>query len=58
MFLEQAFCRLEVMHIKNIIHRDVKPENFMTGLGKNKHMIFLIDFGLSKIIKKKPESHL
>lgn len=58
MFLEQAFCRLEVLHGKSIIHRDIKPENFMIGFGHNKRTIYLIDFGLSQVLKKKSDSIL
>ena len=36
------------MHAKNFIHRDIKPDNFLIGLGKKANMIHVIDFGLSK----------
>jgi casein kinase 1 len=43
----QILERLEYMHKNHIIHRDMKPENFL--LGKLKHnLIYAIDFGLSK----------
>lgn len=36
---------LEQVHQRNIIHRDIKPQNIM----KNKDdELFLIDFGISK----------
>jgi len=45
---EQIIRRLEYLHSKCIIHRDIKPENFMMGLGPTRHIVYLIDFGLSE----------
>ncbi|KAA6401746.1 MAG: putative Casein kinase I, partial [Streblomastix strix] len=39
---------LEYVHSKNYIHRDVKPDNFLVGLGKDRGTIYIIDFGLAK----------
>jgi len=48
MIAEQMLFRIEYLHSKNFIHRDVKPDNFLIGLGSRSNIIFLIDFGLSK----------
>ena len=44
----QMIDRLEFIHNKNIIHRDIKPDNFVIGLDNKSHIIYILDFGLSK----------
>ena len=43
--------RLESLHNKCFLHRDIKPDNFLMGLGKNQHIVYVIDFGLAKRYK-------
>ena len=46
----QILDRIEWIHSKNIIYRDIKPENFLFGQ-KDKDVLYLIDFGLCKKYK-------
>jgi serine/threonine protein kinase len=45
---DQMIARVEFLHNKNFLHRDLKPDNFLMGTGKRGHHIYLIDFGLAK----------
>lgn len=50
-FGEQMVNRLEYLHSKSYIHRDVKPNNFLLGKYNRKFdddRVYVIDFGLSK----------
>ena len=48
---DQLICRMEIIHTKCYIHRDIKPDNFLMGRGTKRHMAFVIDFGLSKLFR-------
>ena len=56
MLADQLVSRLEYVHTKSFIHRVVKPDNFLIGLGKRQHVIHVIDFGLAKKYRD-PRSH-
>ena len=48
MLADQMIERLEFIHNKHIIHRDIKPDNFTMGLSNKNQTVYLLDFGLAK----------
>ncbi|PKA64254.1 Casein kinase I isoform delta-like [Apostasia shenzhenica] len=48
MLADQMINRVEYIHSKSFLHRDIKPDNFLMGLGRRANQVYIIDFGLAK----------
>ena len=48
MLAREMILRLEYVHNKSFMHRDIKPDNFAVGLNDQANVIHLLDYGLSK----------
>jgi serine/threonine protein kinase len=44
----QFVSALEYIHNRHILHRDIKPDNFVMGLNNLSQYVYILDFGLAK----------
>ena len=55
----QMIERIEAIHQKGYVHRDVKPENYVMGLGAKSHTLHMVDMGIAKrFINMKTNKHI
>jgi casein kinase 1 len=47
MIADQMLRVIEWVHSCGVLHRDIKPQNFLVGRGEQRNKIYLIDFGCS-----------
>jgi serine/threonine protein kinase len=44
----QMIQRVQSLHEKSLIHRDIKPDNFLFGINEKSEILYLIDLGFCK----------
>ncbi|KAL2516366.1 casein kinase 1-like protein 2 [Forsythia ovata] len=58
MLADQMINRVEFVHSKSFLHRDIKPDNFLMGLGRRANQVYVIDFGLAKKYRDSSNQHI
>ena len=52
MLADQMISLLEYIHSKNILHRDIKPDNFLIGGdARNFFRVYIVDFGIARFYR-------
>jgi len=48
MLVSQLVTRFRYIHKKTLVHRDIKPDNFLMGIKDKSHVVYVVDYGLAK----------
>ena len=57
-YILEAIIIIEHIHNKGVIHRDIKPDNFLLRNNNGINILYLIDFGLSKYYLNPDKTHM
>lgn len=58
LLMTQMLDRVESLHKHGLIHRDLKPDNFVIGSEDHPEALYLIDFGLAKVYRNQEGRHI
>ncbi|CAO3593343.1 unnamed protein product [Absidia cylindrospora] len=61
MLAKQMISRVETIHEKSLIYRDIKPDNFLVGNPSTQwaNQIYMVDFGMAKLYRDpKTKQHI
>jgi hypothetical protein len=55
-YVQQAALGLQHAYEKEMVHRDIKPQNLILARQGNRHIVKVLDFGLAKMTRGKDEN--
>jgi casein kinase 1 len=59
--IKLQLTRVQTIHEKSLIYRDIKPDNFLIGKPgtENENQIYIVDFGMAKLYRDpKTKQHI